>query len=166
MIPTGNAPATLQPTDLVHEVFLKLFGDQPPSFADRQHFFATAATAMRSILIDYARYRSRAKRLAPGERVVLEQIYCDFENQKLDVLAINEALDKLHRRDPRLIQVVEMRLFCRFSVEQTTPMIGFSQRTVETALGACQGPLGSRLEPTRRLEGHVPLTATEPFRVA
>lgn len=124
---------TINTTGLVHEVYLKLFGNSPMMWNDRAHFFAVAAKAMRQILVDHARRMQAVKRgglvrhstLDPSA-VRVEGI--DFE---LDMLDLDDALGKLDHYGPRLSLVVELRFFAGLSVEEVAGMLGVSTRTVE-----------------------------------
>jgi RNA polymerase sigma factor (TIGR02999 family) len=120
---------TLQPTALVHEAWLRLVGQENPKFAGRGHFFAAAAEAMRRILIDQAR-RKRAKRHGGGqERVDIQQI--DLAPQEPDdqLLAINDALDKLAEQDAVEAELVKLRYFVGLSVEEAASLLDISPRT-------------------------------------
>ena len=114
------ADHTLQPTALVHEAYLRLVGDQ--QFANRRHFLAAAAQAMRRILIESA----RRKRLAP--RVQLE----GFEPAALDddrLLVLHDALERLAAEEPVAARVAEARLFAGLSVEEAAASLGLSRAT-------------------------------------
>src|SRR2546425_3747417 len=105
------AGQTLQPTALVHEAWLRLVGEQNPKFANRAHFFAAAAEAMRRILIDNAR-RKRAVRHGGGQqRVDVEQVQIMSSTDDDQLLAVNEALDKLAARSKPEAELVKLRYF-------------------------------------------------------
>ena len=121
---------TLQPTALVHEAYLKLMGGATAEWKDRTHFLATAARAMRSILVDHARTRQRLKRSGGRQRVPL---HADFEAEsspELDILAIHEALKRLEEVSPERARVVELRFFGGLSNEETARVLGVTDRTV------------------------------------
>lgn len=124
---------TLQPTALVHEAYLKLVRPDGREFNDETHFLATAARAMRQILVNHARDRSAQKRggdLA-GHRVTLTGLEgAGFEAQ-LDVLAAHEALEDLGRLDPRQARVAELRIFGGLTNQETATVVGVSLRTIE-----------------------------------
>jgi RNA polymerase sigma factor (TIGR02999 family) len=128
-----NQPAdhTLQPTALISEAYLKLIDAQDRQWADRRHFVAVAARAMRQILIDHARAKGALKRKGSGRRVALESAPGIEPTMTLDVLALDEALRELSRVDPRQAQVVELRFFAGLSVQETAEALGVSDRTVE-----------------------------------
>ncbi|MGQ0613725.1 MAG: ECF-type sigma factor [Planctomycetaceae bacterium] len=125
------ASHTFHATDLVHEAYLKLFGSTKGRWSNRRHFLAVAAQAMRSILIDHARGRNRAKRRAPGERLALDTLAAGFGEREIDLLALDEALTVLAREDPRAARVVELRLFAGLEVEEVGRVLGIAKRAVE-----------------------------------
>jgi RNA polymerase sigma-70 factor, ECF subfamily len=122
---------TLQATVLVHEAFLQLAGDSNVDWQNRAHFFALASRAMRRILIDYARAAHAEKRPGAHEKVELESALMFTKEQKIDVLALNEALEKLTAWDPRQGQVVEMRFFAGLSFEEIAEVLNISERTAK-----------------------------------
>jgi RNA polymerase sigma factor (TIGR02999 family) len=121
---------TWNTTALVHEVYLKLAGHDG-SYADRTHFLAVSARAMRQILVDYARRRATAKRggdLAPAS---LDEATVAAEAEAEQVLAIEQALARLATLDGRLVQVVECRVFGGYTEEETAAALGLSLRSVQ-----------------------------------
>ncbi len=128
---------TVGPTALVHETYLKLVDRSRIAPSDRAHFFATAARAMRQIAVDAHRARTAEKRgggdavldLAPLEALLHSG--ADPEQDELDVLALDRALDLLDERNPRLRQVVELRFFAGFEVAEVAEILGSSERTVK-----------------------------------
>lgn len=122
---------TLQPTDLVHEAYIKLAGGALPEWQNRAHFFGIASNTMRRLLVDHARRRKAAKRgggVAPL-RVTNEQIGVDLSFD--DLLALDDALDRLGAMDPRLLQVVERRFFGGLTEEEIAETLGVTTRTVQ-----------------------------------
>lgn len=122
---------TLQPTALVHEAYLKLAG-QHAGFENRAQFMAIAAQAMRRILVDYARGRVAAKRgggIAPAELDVATAGASVEQSEEL--LAIDQALEKLAALDPQQGRVVEMRYFGGLTVEETAAALSIAPRTVK-----------------------------------
>jgi RNA polymerase sigma factor (TIGR02999 family) len=117
-----------QPTDLVHELYLRLLDWRVVRWQNRAHFFSTTARMMRRVLVDMARARRAAKRgcgLEPGtldSEVAVER--------PVDVIAVDEALEALAAIEPRPSQVVELRFFGGFTVEETAETLGVSVRTV------------------------------------
>lgn len=122
---------TLQPTALVHEVFIKLQARSEPGYLDRTHFLATAARAMRQILVDHARARGAQKRGGAKHRVSLSGASMVFVDDRIeDVLAVDRALTKLAEYDPRLAQVVEMRFFGGLREVEIAAELEYSERWV------------------------------------
>ena len=123
---------TLQTTGLVNEAFIKLVGKDDIDWADRNHFFAVAAQAMRRILVDYARSRTRAKRGGPGEDLPLEEatrLYSSTE--RVDIVALDDALNELASFDTRQAQVVELKYFAGMTLDETADVLGMSRETVK-----------------------------------
>ena len=121
---------TLQATALVHEAYLRLVGeDRQQSFQDRGHFFAVAATAMRRILIDGARRKLTQKRGGGFERHDLDGIAASEPDAEL--LALDEALQKLAEADPLKAKLVELRYFVGLTGEQAAEVLGISPTTAD-----------------------------------
>ena len=122
---------TLQPTALVHEVYLRLLGTTQPPWNDRQHFFRAAAEAMRRVLIEHARRRGRVKR--GGRRVRVELGAVDLANDEdlEQLVALDDAFRRLEQQDPQAADVVRLRFFAGLSVEETAQATGLSERTVK-----------------------------------
>src|SRR6266852_2048904 len=113
----NEAPGhTLDATALVHEAYLRLIGDQ--QFANRRHFFAAAAEAMRRILVDRARERRSLKRGGDRRRLRLDQLHVAAEETPAEFLALHEALDKLAIQHPRKAELVKLRFFAGLTNEQ------------------------------------------------
>ncbi|HET9013923.1 MAG TPA: sigma-70 family RNA polymerase sigma factor [Gemmatimonadaceae bacterium] len=121
---------TLDTTALVHEAYLRLAGPTSRDFADRGHFFAMAATAMRRVLVDYARRYRTEKRGAAPRRVSLTDTMLVAEERADTLLAVDEALEELGRIDPRLSRVVECRFFAGLTEEETAETLDVTARTV------------------------------------
>lgn len=111
---------TLQPTALIHEVYLRLVGDTLPEWQNRAHFFAIASRAMRQILVDHARRRGASKRGDGVADLSLDEVIELSESENSDLLALDEALAKLAAFDERKCRVVEMRYFGGCTVEERT----------------------------------------------
>jgi RNA polymerase sigma factor (TIGR02999 family) len=123
---------TLQPSALVHEALLRLLrGDALADLADRGHLLATAARAMRQVLVDHAR-RRRARPEGRLARRPLDEALAYFEEQRLDVVALHEALDRLAREHPRPARVVDLRFFGGQSIAEVSEVLGTSDTTVES----------------------------------
>ena len=122
---------TLQPTALVHEAWLRLVASRNPRFENKAHFFSAAAEAMRRILIDRAR-RKRALRHGGGQVCVpIEEANLAAPDDDDQLLAINEALDKLGAAHPLEAEVVKLRYFVGMTNEQAAEALGISERTVK-----------------------------------
>jgi RNA polymerase sigma factor (TIGR02999 family) len=121
---------TLQPTALVHEAWLRLTGDESKCWDSRGHFFAAAAEAMRRILIERARAKSRLRRGSQAQHVSLDHVTVASEDPSETVLAIHEALERLAVRDPFKAEVVKMRYFVGLSQNEIAHALGVSEPTV------------------------------------
>ena len=124
---------TLQTTALVHEAYLRLLKDASLSFENRAHFLGIAARAMREILIEHARARSARKRGGGAVRLTLDDFVAPVPSPSVDVLALDEALQRLARIDERHARVVELRYFGGLSVEETAAALELSPATVKRA---------------------------------
>jgi len=122
---------TLQATALVHEVYLKLVGLEGSSWQSRTHFFATAAEAMRRILVDNARRKKRLKRGRNQDRIELSQAEMAIEDPTGDILAVDEALSKLAETDPEKVELVTLRYFAGLTLEQAAEVLGVSPTTAK-----------------------------------
>jgi RNA polymerase sigma factor (TIGR02999 family) len=125
-----RAGHTLDTTALVHETYLKLLPQAETPWGDRAHFFAVAARAVRQVLIDYARYRKADKRWG-GIRIPLGPDTATTEPGGVDLLALEQALERLGELDPRLERVVECRFFGGMTVPETAEVLGVSTSTVD-----------------------------------
>lgn len=103
---------TLQPTALVHELYLRLFGGQAVEWHDRAHFFAVAGRQLRRMLVDHARAQHRRRRGGQQLRISLSEGEEPVRAPERDVVALDDALQRLEALDPRLSRVVELRFFC------------------------------------------------------
>jgi RNA polymerase sigma factor (TIGR02999 family) len=122
---------TLQATALVHEAWLRLGGDDQPSWQNRAHFFAAAAEAMRRILIDNARRKNYLRHGGGAERVNLDGLDLAASVDDEQLLALNEALDHLAAHDATKAQVVKLRFFAGLTNEQVARVLGVSEPTVK-----------------------------------
>lgn len=123
-------PPTLCTTELVHETYLKLVRQAPVEWAGEAHFYGVAARAMRQVLVDNARRRGAAKR-GGDARLTLTGKQLTFELNATELLALDQALDRLDRLNRRLRQVVEYRFFGGMEEQQIAQLLGVSTRTVE-----------------------------------
>lgn len=127
-----RADHTLQPTALVHEAFLRLADVPAAQWRDRGHFVAIAARVMRQVLVDHARGRNALKRGSAEVRVPLEGIDVPATGAAdIDLVALDDALERLARLDERQARIVELRFFGGLTVEETAAVIGASERTVK-----------------------------------
>jgi RNA polymerase sigma-70 factor, ECF subfamily len=122
---------TLQATALVHEAYLKLVEQRSVNWQSRAHFFGVAAQVMRRILIDHARGHLRQKRGGEFEKVVLDEGLVFSPEQSAELLAVDEALERLAKLDERQARVVELRFFGGLSVEEAAVVMGISPKTVK-----------------------------------
>jgi RNA polymerase sigma factor (TIGR02999 family) len=120
---------TLQATALVHEAYLRLVGGEAPHWHSRGHFFAAAAEAMRRILIDAARAKGRQKRHADGCRFDVDAVDVAVHATPDQLLAIDEALEKLQREDPAVFELVRLRYFAGLNIEEAALALGVSPAT-------------------------------------
>jgi len=128
----NEAPGqTLQPTALVHEVWLRLMGGKLQRFPDRAYFFAAAGEAMRRILVENARRKKRLKRGGNLQRVDIEAMDLAAPLPDDDLLALDEALTRLAEFDPRAAEVVKLCFFVELTQEQAATELGVSLSTVE-----------------------------------
>lgn len=127
-----RANHSLQTTALVHETYLKMVEQRAVHWENRKHFFWLAAEIMRRILVDYARHRKRQKRGGEVEFLPLDSTFqiADDESE-IDLLALDEALDKLARFDRQQAKVVELRFFSGLNIEETAEVLSVSPATVK-----------------------------------
>ena len=122
---------TLQATALVHEAYLRLVGDDPRSWENRGHFFAAAAEAMRRILVERARHRQSDRHGGGLHKVPFDEAIPTIDDPKEDLLALDDALDKLAREDEQLAAVVKLRYFAGLTLSQIAEVMGVTRRTVD-----------------------------------
>jgi RNA polymerase sigma factor (TIGR02999 family) len=120
----------LQPTALVHEAYLRLIDQDKVKWRNRAHFYGVAASMMRRILVDDARSRRADKRGGGWERVTLDEELTPAAPRDVDVLGLNQALERLAAFDPQQARIVELRYFGGLTIEETAEVIGISSATV------------------------------------
>ena len=126
-----RADHTLQTTALINEAYLKLIDQSEVEWQNRAHFFAVAAQAMRRILVDYARMRKREKRGGDDVKFQLDEaIETPAKEKSIDLVALDEALNRLAEFDERQARVVELRFFSGMTEEETAEVLGLSPATV------------------------------------
>ena len=121
---------TLQPTALVSEAYLKISGRRHVPVTSRAHFMAAAAEAMRHILVDHARRKGRDKRGGKQWRITLHENVATSDAVDVDVLALDQALDRLEAMDRRMAEVVKLRYFAGLGVADTAKVLDTSRRSV------------------------------------
>ena len=123
---------TLQTTALVNEAYLKLLEQKNVSWESRTQFFSIAATLMRRILVDYARQRQRLKRGGKADNVTLDSaLEVAVSETSFDLLALDQALNRLAEKEEQLARVVELRFFSGLDVPETAEVLGVSESTIK-----------------------------------
>jgi RNA polymerase sigma factor (TIGR02999 family) len=140
-----RADHTLRTTELVHEAYLKLVNHNAVDWQDRQHFFAVAARAMRQVLVDHARKKTAQKRGGDAPEVPLDQVTLPRETKTEELIALDDALDRLAERDDRAAKVVECRFFGGHTIEETADVLDVSRSTVKRDWRAAQAWLNREL---------------------
>ncbi|MCG8454856.1 MAG: ECF-type sigma factor [Holophagales bacterium] len=120
---------TMQPTELVHEAFMRLTGNDPSQ--DRNHFIALSANTMRRVLVDHARQKHAVKRGAGGQQITLSTGVLTEDDQNIDVLDLDRALEKLSQVNAEAAKVIELRYFGGLTCEETAEVLGLSLTSVE-----------------------------------
>ncbi len=128
-----GAGDTLQPTALVNEAWIRLAQNGNGEWRDREHFLAVSARAMRFVLVDHARRSQALKRKPTARRGRLEEALVQFEGRALDLLALEEGLERLTEHDERQARVVELRFFGGMTYEEAGQVLGISRATAERA---------------------------------
>jgi len=122
---------TLQTTALIHEAYIRLVDQRNVQWQNRAHFFGIAAQLMRRILVDHARTKKRAKRGGSDVRVSLAEATLVTKSKDLDVVALDEALERLADIDEQQARIVELRFFSGLTVEETAEVLSISPATVK-----------------------------------
>jgi RNA polymerase sigma factor (TIGR02999 family) len=141
----GRAGETLATSDLVHEAFLKLTPSRGIDWRDRAHFFGVAARAMRQVLVDAARRRMAQKRGSGEWFVTLTEDVAEQPMRPEQLLALDEALNRLAALDPRQARMVEFRFFAGLSIEETAEALGISPPTVKRDWRAARAWIAAQL---------------------
>ena len=137
---------TLQPTALVHEAYLRLLKDRPHRWQNRAHFCAIAAHSMRQILIERARARNAQKRWGEKARITLDESLMGSGEQSVNLLALDEALERLAGLDPEQARIVELRFFGGLTVDETADALSVSPATVKRHWTIARAWLARELE--------------------
>jgi RNA polymerase sigma-70 factor (ECF subfamily) len=125
-----RAAATLQPTALCHEAYLRLVGQSLPDWESRSHFFGVAAHLMRQILVDHARRHRSGKRGGGAPKVSLDEALSFAPERSSEIVALDDALHELAKIDERKTRIIELRFFGGFSVEETAQALNLSVATI------------------------------------
>ena len=149
---------TLQPTALVHEAYLRLVQGGDRGWDHRGHFFAAAAEAMRRIIIDRARRAARVKHGGDRIRITVSAVGGGEEPAPEELLAVNDALDRLEDLDPRMAEVVKLRFFAGLTQDEAAAAMGVSRRTVNRLSTAARAWLAGELA------GSAPSATADPQR--
>lgn len=126
--PSGH---TFQTTELIHEAYLKISAGKEKQWQNRAHFFGVAAKAMRHILVDYARAKSRGKRGGWQDRITLAEDAAVSSGRSAEIVALDDALNALAVLDERKVRVVEMKFFGGLTVEEISGVLKVSPETVK-----------------------------------
>jgi RNA polymerase sigma factor (TIGR02999 family) len=145
-----NPGQTLQATALVHEAYLRLVDVEKTQHWDsRGHFFASAAEAMRRILVEQARRKRGPKAGGRHQRIEFSEVELEIPSSSIDILALSEALDKLEEQDPRAAQLVKLRFFVGFTRQEVADVLGVSVATVDNDWAYAKGWLQVQLSERR-----------------
>ncbi len=137
--------ATINTTDLVHEAYLRLVGESDYNWQNRAHFMAIAARAMRQFLVYYAKRKNAVKRGGGNLAVTFDERVVSVEDKKEELLALDEALNKLITYDERLCKIVELRYFTGLSIEETAKTLKISPATVKREWSTAKAWLHSQM---------------------
>lgn len=121
---------TLQATALVHEAFIRLIGNEPAGWSNRDHFFLAAAEAMRRILVENARRKKSQKHGGGYERVNLDELTISITGPSDNIIAVSEAVDRLSAKDPEVAKLVKLHYFSGLTLDQVAELCGIGRRTV------------------------------------
>jgi RNA polymerase sigma factor (TIGR02999 family) len=136
---------TMQATELVHEAWLRLAGQQDVEVQSRAHFFNLAARMMRQVLVDYARRHHAVKRGGGGLRETLDEGMVVAEDRLADMLTVDEALQRLEAIDARQARIVELRFFAGLGMEEIAGILGVSEPTVKREWRSARAWLASQM---------------------
>ncbi len=142
-----RADHTLGATALVHEAYIKLSGLDRMHWQNRAHFMAVAAQAMRRVLVNHATARTAQKRGGKRERVPLDDVMLLTAERAEEMIALDDALNRLAARDPRQARVIECRFFAGMSIEETAEALDIAPATVKRDWTIARAWLHRELEP-------------------
>ena len=137
---------TMQPTALVHDAYVRLVGSDNVNWENRAHFFNVAAQVMRNIMVDHAR-KHKAEKRGSGEKVSLDEVVSFSNERNIDLLALDDALNRLASLDPQQARIVEMRFFGGLKIEEVAAILSISETTVSREWLKAKLWLRSRLAP-------------------
>jgi RNA polymerase sigma factor (TIGR02999 family) len=137
---------TLQPTALISELYLRVMRDSPIEWQDRSHFFAVSAQTIRRILVDHARAANAQRRPNPQMRLDINDVLVYSDDHAAQLIQIDEALNRLAESDPRMAQIVEMRVFAGLSVEEMATALDVSTRTIKRDWAVARAWLSKALQ--------------------
>jgi RNA polymerase sigma-70 factor, ECF subfamily len=141
---------TLQPTALVNEAFLRLVKQNGIKWQNRAHFFGISAKLMRQILVEYARSRRTAKRDSGGLTLSLDEAIGVTREKPLDLIALDDALNRLNDIDPQKSRIVELRYFGGLNIEETAEVIGISPATIKREWSVARAWLHTQISKEER----------------
>ncbi len=142
--PAGH---TFQATALVHEAYLRLIDQRSATWRDRAHFFAAASQVMRRILVDHARARRSDKRGGAWTRLTLDEVVAAMSGRDVDLVALDEALERLAAISPEQCRIVEMRFFGGLTVPEVAEALGMAKRSVDREWSGAKAWLYRELTP-------------------
>lgn len=141
--------STLQPTEVIHEAFIKLIGSEVRGFDSRGHFFAFASKLMRDLLVDHAQARQRLKRGGRVEKISAEALEADLSVEGIDletVVIVDQVLRRLEAYDPRQSRLVELKFFAGMTLPEIASTLGLSLATVERSWSVARRRLAAALD--------------------
>jgi RNA polymerase sigma factor (TIGR02999 family) len=144
-----RANHTLQTSALINEAYMRMVDQRSVKWQSREQFFALAARLMRRILVDHAKTRQRQKRGGNAENIALEDvtpIFAAGEVEQVDLIALDEALERLAALDQQQVQIVELRYFSGLDVKETADVLGISPTTVKREWAVARAWLKHELE--------------------
>lgn len=137
---------TFSKTDLVHEVFIKMTGNEDVDWKNRAHFYGVAALCMKQLLVDYARKRLAQKRGGDVTRKTYVDELIPAEKEAEEILSVEKALEKLRQMDSRMANVVDYRFFGGLTIEETAEVMAISKNTVTRDWAKARGLLYKELK--------------------